>query len=177
MNTIEDRALLLLGSGVSSVQTAHALGVSESRISQLLSTEQFTKELVELRFQNLQKHSARDATADSIEDSLLEKLKELVPMMYNPMQVIRAYAVINAAKRRGAVAPETSTQHQTIVNINMPTVIKNRYITTNINGQVVKAGDQDLNTIQPATLLAQVQVKHEKNERLRIPESKKIASG
>lgn len=150
---IESRALQLLGSGTSPEQTASALGVTPSRISQLISTPEFSAQVAELRFQNLQKHNLRDSTYDGMEDTLLEKLKDLIPLMYNPMQVLKAIAVINAAKRRGHSAPQEINATQTVVSISLPTTIVNTFITTNVKNQVVAAGTQELVTIQPKTLL------------------------
>ena len=68
---LEDRALSLLGSGISAESAATALGVSPSRISQLLSAPEFAEQVAELRYNNLQQHNHRDANYDSLEDKLL----------------------------------------------------------------------------------------------------------
>ena len=66
----EERALALLGSGVSPTAVAASLGITDSRISQLLSDENFAAEVATLRYQNLQKHNARDSAYDSLEDEV-----------------------------------------------------------------------------------------------------------
>ena len=152
--TTRERALALLGNGVSATHVAAACGVSESQISQLLADEAFASEVATVRYQNLQKHNERDSSYDRIEDKLVDKLEDLLPMMMRPMEVLKSIQVINAAKRRGSSTPESITEQQTIVQIVMPTVVLNKF-TANAHNQVIKAGDQDLLTIQSGTLLKQ----------------------
>ena len=56
-------------------QTASAVGLSVSRISQLLSDPEFSAQVAELRFNNLQKHNERDSAYDTMEEKLLKKLE------------------------------------------------------------------------------------------------------
>lgn len=150
----EERALTLLGNGVGPEQVASALGVSVSRISQLLSEPEFAAQVAEKRFYNLQAHNERDSRYDSLEDSLLERLQDCLPLMMRPMEILKAIQVINAAKRRGQSAPEQITNQNTVINLVMPTQIINKFqVQTNIHNQVVQAGSQDLLTIQSSTLL------------------------
>ena len=154
----EQRALELLGSGAGPEQVAAAVGVSVSRISQLLADPEFAALVADLRFQSLSKHNSRDAAYDSIEDELLERMRNLLPLMMRPMEILRAITVINSAKRRGASAPTAVNSQQAIVNIVLPQVILDRYttqaITTNAQNQVVKVGDQELITMQSGTLFS-----------------------
>jgi len=152
----EDRALALLGSGVSAESVAAALGVEPSRISQLLANETFAGQVAELRYQNLQKHNDRDASYDSLEDSLIAKLERQLALLLRPQDILKAIQVINAAKRRGQSAPEQVTNSQNIVNIILPTHVAVKF-TTNIDNQVVSAGDQSLVTMQAGNLLKQVE--------------------
>lgn len=155
--TTEGRALALLGSGqVSPEQVASACGVTVSRISQLLSDPEFAAEVAELRYQNLSKHNLRDSKYDALEDRLVDKLSDLLPLMMRPLEVLKAIQVINAAKRRGQSTPEQITNQQTVVSITMPTVIVNKFV-TNVNNQVIQAGDQELLTIQSGSLLKEAQ--------------------
>lgn len=148
----EERALQLLGSGVGPEQVAAALGVTTSAISQLLSDPEFTAQVATLRFQSLSRHNDRDNKYDALEDKLVEKLEDLLPLMMRPMEVLKSIQVINAAKRRGQSAPEQITNQQNIVNITMPSIVVNRFV-TNIQNQVIQAGNQELLTIQSGSLL------------------------
>lgn len=152
-NSTEERALHLLGQGIAPETVASACGVSASRISQLLSDEQFIAKVSELRFQNLEKHNITDGKYDDLETQLLDRLKDCIPLMgMEPMKLLKAVQVINAAKRRGVSAPDQVTQQQTVVNLVMPNVIMQKF-TTNINNQVIQAGEQTLQTI-PSHMLA-----------------------
>ena len=152
MTTTESRALALLGAGANPEQVAAALGITASRISQLVSDPEFAAQVADLRFQNLSQHNARDSKYDTIEDTLLERLENLLPLMHRPMEVMKAISTINGAKRRGQSAPQQITNTQNIVNIQIPNLIVNKF-TTNINNQVIRAGEQELLTIQSGTLL------------------------
>lgn len=143
----EERALELLGTGLGAEVVASAVGVSTSRISQLLSDPEFASRVAELRFENLAKHNQRDSKYDSLEDELLKRMENLLPMMYKPLEVLRAIAVINSAKRRGSSAPDSLVNQTQVVSLTMPITIHQQF-TTNINNQVVKAGDQELITMQ-----------------------------
>lgn len=152
----EDRALSLLGQGLGVEIVANAVGVSPSRISQLLSEPEFASRVAELRYANLVKHSAIDAKYDEMESELQARMKDLIPFMMKPLEVMKALQVINAAKRRGASAPEAITAQQNVVQLVMPTQIINNFtqqaITVNVNNQVVKAGEQELVTVQSANM-------------------------
>lgn len=154
MSGKKTQALELLGSGVSPAQTALALGVSESLISQFMSEEEFSTAVVQKRYEKLAKYDKIDSVYDDIEAKLLEKLKDCLVFMTDSNKILRAIQVINGAKRRGSVESATPIQHQEIVTINMPTKIVNNYISqTSITNQITRVGDTDLVTIQPAALL------------------------
>lgn len=152
----EDRALSLLGQGCGPELVASAIGVSVSRISQLLSTPEFAEKVAELRFASLVKHNERDQRADRIEDMLLEKLENVIPYITDPMKLVAAYTRINAAKRRGASSPDAISTQTQVVALNIPSVVIQQHIkqdiTVNINNQVIKAGNQDLVTVQSAQM-------------------------
>lgn len=146
---IADKALELLGQGVSQEQTALALGVSASAISQLMAQDEFAQKVQELRFNNLQSRNIRDATLDKLEDAALKKLDDLLPMVMKPMEATRILQVVNAAKRRGASAPEHITNTREIVNLTLPVSIVNQFqISTTSDNRVLSAGNQELVTIQ-----------------------------
>lgn len=162
-NSTEERALHLLGQGIPPETVASACGVSASRISQLLSTPEFLAQVSELRFANLEKHNIIDSKYDDMESKLMEKLNDSLPLMgMEPMKILKAVQVINGAKRRGVSAPEQITQQQTVVQLIMPNVIMQKF-STNINNQVIQAGEQNLQTIQSHMLAGMYQNKSELN--------------
>jgi len=158
MSTTRTRALELLGTGLSAETVANALGVTPSMISQLLAQEDFAAEVQHLRYQALQKHNKQDNEYDAIESELTAKMRDLLPMMHRPMEVLKAISVINGAKRRGVSAPEQITNQQTVLTLNMPVKIISQF-TTNTANQVVALQSateiKDLTTIQSGSLLKQ----------------------
>lgn len=146
-NTTDKKALALLGAGALPSQVASALGVEQSYISSLLGNEEFSRQVTELRFNALVKHNERDSAIDALEDALIKKMKDLIPMMYKPSEVIHAFTRINAAKRRGSSATEQTISHQTVINLNLPTQILQHFAVDSKN-QVIRAGQQDLITVQ-----------------------------
>lgn len=147
----EDRAATLLGSGIKPEIVAASLGISHGRISQLLSDEQFATRVAELRYQNLAKHNERDDKADSLEDKILNRLEDELPIVHRPMELLKMYQVINNAKRRGASTPEAIVEKQSIVQLVVPIQIINKF-QSNAQGQVITVGNQDLLTIQSGAL-------------------------
>lgn len=155
-SSVEDRALALLGAGVNQQATAAALGVTESRISQLLSGEAFASKVSEIKYAALTKHNERDSKYDTLEDSLLTKLEGSLGLLIRPMDITKVLATVNNCKRRGNTTTNEVTTNQNIVNIILPTVITEKF-TKDINNQVIKVGDQELLTIASGELLNKVQ--------------------
>jgi len=72
-------------------------------------------------------------------------------MIFDPMKLAKILSVLNSAKRRGAAAPEHLTTQQTVVQLNMPTQVIQQFITNSAN-QVIKAGAQELITVQSGNM-------------------------
>jgi len=157
---LEIRALDLLGNGVSPEQTAAALGVSPGRISQLLSEEEFAKQVAQRRYEALSRHNKRDSDYDDMEDKLLKKLSDCLPMMVRPMEILKSIQIINAAKRRGSQHLDNSSEQKPIVELTIPVTILQQFV-TNPQGQVITAGAQSLETMQSGSLLASVKQRKE----------------
>lgn len=155
-SSTRDQALELLGQGVSAEIVASALGVSASQISQYLADPEFAAAVTKQRYLSLQKNNQIDDKYTNLEAKLLEKFENSLIFLTNPDKILRAIQVINAAKRRGISAPQEIHKTEDIVPLVMPTVVQNIFtrndITVNINNQVVKAGDQDLVTIQSGSM-------------------------
>jgi len=155
-NSTIERAISLLGSGLSPEVVSSTLGVTSGYISQLMSQDEIAFKVTQLRYESLQKHNARDLGYDELEDLLLVKMKELLPLMMRPMEILRALQVLNSAKRRGQSAPEAIHQQQEVVKLILPIqVIQNFQV--DIKNTVIKTGDQDLLTINPKQLQASTQ--------------------
>jgi hypothetical protein len=176
----ESRALTLLGSGIAPHTVAASLGISPARISQLLSDENFAAQVAELRYKNLAQHNERDSAYDSVEDTLLERLKDCLPLMHRPMEIIKAIQVINGAKRRGASTPEAIVEKQSIVQLVVPVQIINKF-QTNLQGQVITVGsdgnEQNLLTIQSGALEGLAKGKRDVNANAIESDRERIGSG
>lgn len=147
----QGKILEMLGNGLSPEIVASALGISASYISQLLQEPEYARQVTEKRFLNLQAATTRDRSYDALEDALLDKMSDLLPLMYKPQEVLRAISVINAAKRRGASAPENTVINNTVVQLSLPVHLVTRFI-KDANNQVVVTGEQELITINAAKL-------------------------
>ncbi len=155
-SSVEEKAIQLLGSGISAESCAAALGVSPSRISQLMADPVNANIVAQLRYESLQSHNKRDSAYDSLEDSLIDKLKGSIGLLVRPDQILKAITVVNGAKRRGQSAPDTTNTTNNIVNLTIPAAVAAKFITNGAN-QVIQAGDQELITMSSGTLLKQVE--------------------
>lgn len=151
-NSTESRALALLKTGCGPESVAFALGLEVSRISQMLSMEDFALEVAKGRYERLQKHNIQDDKLDTLEAELIEQFQGLKALLIRPLEILKAAQIVNTMKRRGAANPEVLPNAAEVVSINMPQVIKQKFV-TNVNMQVISTGAQDLVTIQPANLL------------------------
>ncbi len=151
LSATDSKVLTLLGQGFAPEMVATAVGVSPARISQLLSQDEFAQQVAELRYKQLAAHTERDSKYDTLEDQILNRLKTSLSMVFDPMKLAKLLQVVNSAKRRGAAAPEHLTTQQAVVQLNIPTAILQQF-QVNINQQVVKAGEQDLITVQSANM-------------------------
>lgn len=158
-SAVEEKALQLLGAGISQEATAAALGVSPSRITQLLSEKTFSDKVANLRYAALQKHSERDGKYDSLEDQLLLKLEKSLPLLLRPESILKAITVVNGAKRRGqAAVGANGSADAKVVQIVVPTFVAQRF-SVNLDNQVIRAGSQELLTMQASKLLQRVEQK------------------
>jgi len=146
-NTTSDKALTLLADGLEPAVVASALGITPSRVSQLLADEEFTRKLAELRFGRLQENNARDKELDNLEDQIIRQLRASLPLAMRPGELARLLQIVNAAKRRGQAAPVTSLGGATIIKLNIPIQVVNHF-RLNATNQVISAGAQDLLTLQ-----------------------------
>jgi hypothetical protein len=151
--SIDERALTLLGQGIEPSTVASAIGVSPSYISQLMADKTFEAKVVEMRVENLVKHSERDSAYDKIEANLQDRLEKMIPMMFKPMEIVKTLQVINAAKRRGPGSPDSISATQEVISLTLPTTIINQYmitpqLETNSLNQVIRVGEQDIITVQ-----------------------------
>lgn len=150
-STTESQALKLLVDGVPQAQVASCLGVSESLISQFLSQESFRTELVKQKYANLVKHNERDTSLDSLEDKLIRKIEQTLPMVFKPLEIAHLFRIINSAKRRGTSSQAPVSAQATVIQLTLPVQII-QHFQVNAQNQVIKAGSQELITVQSGRL-------------------------
>lgn len=139
---MDDKIKELLGIGLQQAVVASAVGCSESYVSQLMSEDAFRAEVTNLRLINLTEAADRDGTYNSLEDRLLEKLENLLPVLVNPMQVLAAIRTINGAHRRAAPAELAANAQQNIVQLQLPenVAFAARFIVNGTNQVIEVAG-------------------------------------
>lgn len=157
-SSVEERALSLLGSGVAAESVASALGVTPSRISQMLAEKSFSQKVAALRYETLQSHNKRDSRYNTLEDRLIKKLESSLPLLVRPESILKAITVVNGAKRRGQSTPTQTNNQNNVVNLILPSIIVDKFtVAVNIENQVTKAGGQELLTMPSGNLLKQVE--------------------
>jgi predicted transcriptional regulator len=140
-----DRALSLLGQGLSTSVVASALGVSDARVSQLLADPDFAAQVQKARFESLQQSTAIDSKYNELEDALLGKLKKVMPLISRPRDILQAISTVNSAKRRGQSTPDTDALQAKVVNLTLPQIVQQKFIQNNYQ-QVVEVRDESGNS-------------------------------
>lgn len=142
----KDRMLTLLGAGLGPVEVATTLGCDPSYVSQQLMDEDFRALVLAKRVENLQAETERDKKINSIEDELIEKLKDAVPYMVKTDQVLHAFRVLNSARRRGANAASSAINiTNNVVQLQLPPAAR-RMFTTSHTGEVVEVDSRSTST-------------------------------
>lgn len=156
----------LLGLNLPNNVVASAVGVTEGYISQLLSEEAFRAEVSELRIANTLEHAHRDKKYDTLEDAMLEKLKEKLDgslSFTKPQEILAAIKVLNNAKRRAAPA-ELNSQAATpgmTVHLHLPesSAFAAKFIVNGEN-QVVEIAGKSVATMSAKGVLKQLEDMH-----------------
>lgn len=122
----EAQIVKLLGDGHSQFAVAGAIGISESRLSQVLAENPRIREAVaQARMTRLAQASGIEAKRQSLEEKILEKLEKAVPMMglSRPMEIAKVYQILNSAGKKApaeAGRPEEAGMQVTVL---MPTQV------------------------------------------------------
>lgn len=148
----KERALALLGTGIGPTEVSVTLGCDPSYISQLLMDEDFRGRVLAKRMEHLQAATKRDEVINSIEDDLLLKLKDSMCFLVKTQDILRAFAILNNAKRRGASSVAPVNIQQTVVQLQLPPAAR-RIFTTNHSGEVVQVDNKSTLTMPLQTLL------------------------
>lgn len=164
----------LLGSGLGPEVVASAVGCDVSYISQLLSDEAFASEVATLRTVALTANSKRDLSLNAIEDKLITKLSEAVEenAFYKPKDLLHAVAVINRAVRRGAPVSHAGAVVNTVIQLQLPAPVIQRFITSRTN-EVIEVDGNTMVTMPAHQLLRNLAARGEGTDGQRYKESLK----
>ena len=155
LSSQEQKVVSMLGKGHPAVVVASTLGVSESRISQIVSSPGVSEEIARLKYEALHKYSSLDETYDLLEEKAQEKLKKSLPLLHKPMEIIKVLQILNSAKRRSMSPTDESTQGGEIVRLSVPASFKGKFaIAFDSENRATRAGDQELLTASLSQLPA-----------------------
>ena len=127
---MRDKIIEMLGKGIPATQVASAVGCDDSYISQLLSEEGVEQRVIELKATHFSKYVEQDTKLDAAEEEALQKVSQLLPFITRPGEAIRAYAVLNAAKRRTADSASQAQMVAQTVALDLPAASRVRFTLT-----------------------------------------------
>lgn len=156
-----DRVKKLLGNGLSPTITAETVGCDISYISQLLANETFATEVAALRAKDLLRFKETDERYDKIEELLLKKLEDLLPLFLKPRDILAAIQVVNGAKRKVAGTLGADLASGQVVRLDLPPIIVNHY-KINMVGGVVEVGGRSLTPLPSSVLMKHIEDKSKK---------------
>lgn len=141
----------MLADGLSPVQVATTLGISESYISQLMGDEDFAAELESKRTEVAAADIAYDNQIDRVEGTFLDRIESKAPLA-NLQQSLQAFAVLNKAKRRKDTAISRGTpQAGTVVNLQLNVNLIPQYLMNGKN-EIVEVEGKSMVSATPKKL-------------------------
>ena len=148
---LEKSILTYMSLGMNAERVAALVGVSPSRISQLLSDEDFREEVGKERAIGLLEARERDKRIDRIEDKCLDRLEQSIQSSLSitkPMEAARIVQIVNGLKRRGGgeLVGGQSVEASNVVTLVLPLVTQNKFVINGV-GQVVEVEGQTLVTL------------------------------
>ena len=162
---MQDTILQLLSQpNITQADVAKVLNVTESYISQVVADPEFSAKLSTARIQNLKEETEHDNKLATTEAKALDKVNTMLDYVTKPTEAARIFQILNAAKRRGVTEAEKAlvvNQQNTVVMLQLPEVIKQKFI-TNQQNEVVQIGDRPMVTMDSQLLLAKA--KENENE-------------
>lgn len=154
----------LAEAGVAPEVIASRAGVSASYVSQVLSEDSIKTKVLEANLSLLDERTQRDAKYDSIEDTLLDKLKGTLSSIYKPQDILRSLIAINRAERRGATSQQlaemANAKETTTVNLELPERIRTKIIKSHTR-EIISVNNRALITKDSRVLLQEVTMENE----------------
>jgi hypothetical protein len=141
----------LLAAGKSASEVAEIIGCTDEEVLSVASayeTEITTKRndiAISKPVTANEAAETRDQRLDGIEDALIAKMENMVPLQTDIMKVASVFKVVNGAKRRSTGEGHQGTTINNVVQLNLPEHIrKNPEYVLNGQSQVVSVGGRGL---------------------------------
>ena len=148
----------LLLAGLSTSQCAAAVGCDDSYVSQVASNPEFASQLAAARAARTVKHLETDESIDDAEAMALKKVKGLIPMITKPLEAVRVFGVLNAARRKAEVVNPNANEGLDTVVLNLP---KNAAVAIGIQvsseRQVIEVEGRSMTTMPAKALQARLE--------------------
>lgn len=135
MNSIRERAISLLGGGISQKQVADTLGVTESWISQLMAEDSTAQQVTQLRGIELESRLEQDKQAETAEAAALKAVMSRIALVRSPLEAARIYQILNKRTQKvglSTAAMDDASAQQ--VTITLPASAK-AVLSISLNGQ------------------------------------------
>lgn len=147
----KDQVVSMLAQGISPVQVATTIGVSESYISQLMGDEDFRAALESHRVARTKEDLEFDSQLERTEKTYLDKIEDKAKFA-NLQQSMQAFKILNGARRRkdGAIVG-SHTQVGVVVNIQLPQSAIPQYVVNGKN-EIVEVDGKTLVSATPRRL-------------------------
>lgn len=167
-NGIAAKAMKYLANGATESETAQALGVSKSLISQYLAEAEYKEQLVVLINQSMESSREIDENYVETEKVLSKRLRDQAQMMFNPDSILRVLKFTNEAKKKIIQNPGSNPNgsgggagiSMKPVILILPQVVRKEFV-LNPNNEIVGIDKEPLNTITSTRL--NVLVKEKEN--------------
>jgi len=131
MPSTEELLIAYLAQNIPSSQAAAAVGISESRVSQLLNDPDFAQKLEAQKVAISSKDVSFDDNLDTVEETLLENVLKRAPFMDAKASLL-GLRVVSGISRRRDRRVNPPERIGTVVNIMLPAALTPHYV---MNGQ------------------------------------------
>jgi hypothetical protein len=144
---MKEKIVEMLGAGVTPTQVALACGVSDSYISQLLADENIATEVAEKRTVRAAAFVESDASLDSDEEIARSAVRRNLDHGFlKPMETLRHFQVLNAARRKSDSHAGAQVPTSTVVQLNLPAAAAVQFRLT-VDRQVIEVDGRSMTTM------------------------------
>lgn len=142
----KDKVCRMLSKGMKAADVAAIVGCEQSYIAELFQEEEFQLKVMTARVAAAEAHVEHDVNIDALESKILKQLDKSLAWCMKPEVLMKAFQILNGAKRRSDVGDVSNSANVQVVNLSLPTVIVAQ-IKINNSGRVVQIDDRELVTL------------------------------